>query len=434
MKLNGDSQQVSIATEINTEHISEIYKRFALIVGESNWKKRVIDIKSEIKGNKFLRDHLYQENLIAVQFENLRALIAKFGGIPQSEINNQLNYPALGFSSQILSIIDSSSREFNEKFLGRVQGAFRNPTDMRALRLELSAATHFTRRSRKIHWPELTQQGSVDLFIEDVGPYGLEVECKSISEDKGRKIPKRAVLDFYGLLWPQLHPIRHGLSTGLSAVLTVPDRLPNDYKSRLELAKQFGTNICGGKNAIFGDGTQIRVSKFELSRLQKISIENPSPREIRVVLDDVTSTSNRQTMLIRNESGGALALTVQSAKDDSLMKSIFDTLSDSAARQFKGTLGGMFFTGFHGLSDSQLLSVAGQDRDATQTPTALRYAVSNFLASNERDHIVGIGFMSDSGLRPHDNNVIELGGAAYYFPKRESPHWSEDFSGLFSWS
>ena len=434
MKLNKDSQQVSIATEIYTNQISETYQRFARIIGESNWKKRVFDIKSEIKGNKFLRDHLYQENSIAMQFENLRTLIAKFGVIPQNEINNKLNYPALGFSSQILSIIDTSSREFNEKFIGRVQGAFRNPIDMRALRLELSAATHFSRRSCKIRWPELTQQGSVDLFIEDIGPQGFEVECKSISEDTGRKIPKRAVLEFYSLLWPQLLSLRNGLSIGISAVLTIPDRLPNDYRSRLELAKQFGVNICEGKNANLADGTQIRVSKFELSRLPQISLDNLAPREIRVALDDVTSTSNRQTMLFRNESGGALALTVQSAKDDSLIKSIFNTLSDSAARQFTGTLGGMFFTGFQGLSDSQLLSVASQDMDATQTPTALHYAVSKYLASDERDHIVGIGFMSDSGLRTHDSNVIELGGSAYYFPKRESPYWSEDFSGLFSWS
>jgi hypothetical protein len=280
----------------------------------------------------------------------------------------------------------------------------------------------------------LTQQGSVDLFIEDVGPQGLEVECKSISEDKGLKIHKREVLDFYGLLWPQLLSTRNGLNTGLSAVLTLPNRLPSDYKSRLDLAKQFGMHIFGGKNATLADGTQIRVSEFDLSRLPQIQFDKLAPHEIRVVLDDVTSTSNRPTMLISTKSGGALALTVQSAKDDALMKVLFDTLSDSAARQFTGTKGGMFFAGFQGLEGSQLLSLAGQDSDATQTPTALRFAVSKFLASKERDHIIGVGFMSNSGLNPQGSSVIELSGAAYYFPKRESPHWSEDFSGMFSWT
>lgn len=423
-----------ISTELSTAKIPELYQRFSEIIGESNWKKRVIEIKSQIKNNHFLRDHLTQENTIALQFEYLRTLIEKFGGIPPNEINNQLNYPAVGFAAQILSIIDTSSRDFNEKFLGRVQGAFRNPEDMRALRLELSAATHFARRSRKIRWPALTQLGSVDLFIEDVGPRGLEVECKSISEDKGRKIHKREVLDFYGLLWPQLLSTRRGLKTGLSAVLTLPSRLPTDHKSRLELAKQFGTHIFGGKNTILLDGTQIRVCEFDLSRLPQFPFEKTIPHEIRVALDNVTSTRNRQTMLIRNELGGALALTVQSAKDDSLMKVVFDTLSDSAERQFTGTRGGMFFTGFQGLEGAQLLSVAGQDNDATQTPTALRIAVSKFLASTKREHIVGVGFMSDSGLRPKSSSVIELSGTAYYFPKRESSHWSEDFSGLFSWT
>lgn len=434
MQLNDDSQQVSIATEIYTAQISETYQRFSQIIGESHWKRRIIETKSQIRSNHFLRDHLAQENTIALQFEYLRTLIAKFGVIPLNEINNQLNYPAIGFAAQVLSIIDTSTRDFNEKFLGRVRGAFKNPDDMRALRLELSAATHFARRNRKIRWPALTQGGSVDLLIEDVGPRGLEVECKSISEDKGRRIHKREVLDFYGLLWPHLLSTRKGLNTGLSAVLTLPSRLPTEHKSRLELAKQFGSHIFEGKNSILLDGTQIRVAEFDLSRLPQFPWDKTIPHEIRVALDDVTSTRNRQTMLIRNDLGGALALTVQSAKDDSLMKVVFDTLSDSAERQFTGTRGGMFFTGFQGLEGTQLLSVAGQDNDATQTPTALRIAVSKFLTSAARDHIVGVGFMSDSGLHSQSSRVIELSGAAYYFPKRDSPHWSEEFSGLFSWT
>lgn len=82
----------------------------------------------------------------------------------------------------------------------------------------------------------------------------------------------------------------------------------------------------------------------------------------------------------------------------------------------------------------QLLSVAQQDQDASQSPTALRIAVSRFLSGEGRDHVVGVGFLSESGLQPLGVGLVESGGTAYYFPKRESPKWSDDFGGLFTWN
>ena len=65
---------------------------------------------------------------------------------------------------------------------------------------------------------------------------------------------------------------------------------------------------------------------------------------------------------------------------------------------------------------------------------ALRIAVSRFLSGEGRDHVVGVGFLSESGLQPLEAGLVESGGTAYYFPKRESPKWSDDFSGLFTWN
>ena len=107
--------------------------------------------------------------------------------------------------------MEAAPRQFSGQLRRRVHGAFKNPDDMRGLRLELSAATHFARRARKLAWPEMTGEGTFDLLIQDVGPRGLEIECKAISEDKGRRIHKREVLDFYRLLWPHIQSTIKGL-------------------------------------------------------------------------------------------------------------------------------------------------------------------------------------------------------------------------------
>jgi hypothetical protein len=78
------------------------------------------------------------------------------------------------------------------------------------------------------------------------------------------------------------------------------------------------------------------------------------------------------------------------------------------------------------------LQVQALQKEFAQPPTALRVKVSDFLASQGRDHVVGVGFISKGALRPASGGVTDSGGSAYVFPKRESPFWHSDFSGLFA--
>lgn len=422
-----------LLTELGTGEIPGVYRRFAEFVGEAHWRNRIKKIKEEIRGNRFLGEFLRHENALAFQLDHLRELQARYGSIPAREVNNRQIYPAMSFAAQVLSLAQVSPRPLAEQLRRRVHDAVNKPEAMRALRLELSAATHFARRARRLTWPEMTGGGTFDLLVDDVGPEGLEVECKSIGEDKGRRVHKREALDFYGLLWPYIQPTIKGLRSGLSAVLTLEGRLPERHTQRVDLARSYASAIFAGKGAVLPDGSGVRISEFDPAVLGDIP-NGVQPSEVRAAIDQVSETRNRQTMVVGTHAGGALALTLQSSQDDALLKAVFDTLSDSARRQFTRARGAMFLVGLHGLGGEQLFSVAQQDQDASQTPTALRIAVSRFLSGEGRGHVVGVGFLSESGLQPLEAGLVESGGTAYYFPKRESPMWSDDFSGLFTWN
>ena len=422
-----------LLTEMSTGEVPEVYRRFAEFVGEVHWRNRIRKIKEEIRGNRFLGEFLRHDNALAYQLDHLRELQVRYGSIPAWEVNNRQIYPSMSFAAQVLSLAQVAPQPLVEQLRRRVHDTFNKPEAMRALQLELSAATHFARRARKLTWPETTGGGTFDLLVDDVGPEGLEVECKSIGEDKGRKVHKREALDFYGLLWPHIQPTIKGLRTGLSAVLTLQGRLPERHAQRVDLAGSFARAIFAGKGTVLPDGSSVRISEFDPAVLGDIP-NGVKPSEVRATIDKVSETRNRQTMVVGTRAGGALALTMQSSQDDALLKAVFDALSDSARRQFTGTRGAMFLVGLHGVDSDQLFSVAQQDQDASQTPTALRIAVSRFLSGEGRDHIVGVGFLSESGLQPMEAGLVESGGTAYYFPKRESPKWSDDFNGLFTWN
>lgn len=419
-----------LTIELRTAQIPETFRRFASEIGEEHWLNRVKLCNQEITGNVFLRELLWRENEIAFQLNHLSELTQRHRRIPMQEIENPAIYPSASLMAQALSVMDTSTKEDAERFRRRIHGALKNPADMRGLRLELSAATHFIRRGKKVSWPETTGIGTFDLLVEGDNHSPLEVECKSISEDKGRRIHRRDTADFVALLEPQLRPTTTGLRRGMSVKLTIPDKLPSVHKQRIELAKSAARAVFAGQNICLPDGTTIQITDFDLGQLG--NAPHLDPRQLRAALDGISGTNNRSAVVIGTKAGGALVITIQSQREDSLLDSIFDTLGNAAKRQLTGLRAGMLFTGLDGLAGEQLSSVAAQDNDSSQPPTALTLALSQFMSSEKRDHVVGVGFMSRNALHPRKSGIVDSGGTAYYFPKRASRLWSDGFSGLFN--
>ncbi len=420
-----------VKVDLYTGEIPSVFERFSDLIDAEHWKKRVDLLKTDIKGNRLLKDYLIQENEIAFCLQASTELAKKFGRFPVHQMDCSSLFPCMAFAAQILSISEASGNTQRAQLVRRVHGALKNPDDMRGLRLELTAATHFLRRGLDVQWPEMIGGGTMDLMIHGLSPQGLEIECKSISDDKGRKIHKREALEFCSLVAPQLNDLGKGLKTGIVAVLTLDGRMPGNFADRKKLAKSVVRNVLSGTSNCQLDGANLQIHEFDPALLGGLG-EDGIPVISRDRVDSITGTTNRQALIVGRKSGGAIVLVLQSAQDDSLLTYTFDTLSKSAIKQLSGERAGMFLVGLEGLEAESLMELAQQDSTVDQPPTALRVRVSDFLASQSRDHVVGVGFISRMGLRPATSGVTDSGGSAYIFPKRESPFWHSDFSGLFS--
>lgn len=419
-----------LRVELQTNEIPDLFTQFKDLIGEQYWLKRVTSIKGDLQGRPFLANLLYRENAIALTLTRCSDLAKQYGRIPMQKAENRNLYPSMSLAAQVLSVINHSSKHEAAKFVQRIRGAFKNPDDMRAIQLELMAATHFVQRGHTINWPEMDGLGRFDLLIKDIGNSGLEVECKSVSEDKGRKIHRREALEFHHLVKPGLQALSRKLRSGISVVLTLPDRLPPMYKQKQELAKRVLKAVIASQHVTLDDGSDIRISEFDMKSLEIVETESGTTIS-RSSIDKVTATNNREVMVLGNKSG-AIVFTLQSRQDDTMLESIFETVSESAKSQVSKNRPALFLVGLYGIEAERLLSIAAQDNDPTQPSTALRLAVGNFLAKENRDHIIGVGFLSNSNLDPELNGVVKSGGSAYFFPNKESSFWHEDFSGLFS--
>jgi hypothetical protein len=386
----------------------------------------VTDINSEARGYPHLREYLLEENAIAFALDRCSKQVSRHRTIPD---NDRTLYPAFRLAAQTLSLIDKTSARQAKRLIRRIHGAFVNPEDMRAIQFEFAIATHFVRRGHSISWPEMEGSGRFDLRVHGVGPDGLEVECKSASDNKGRKIHRRDALAFHHMIRQKLERMANRLNSGLAVVLTVSDRLPVAFRARQQLAEAVAQAVLAGKSISFAEESDVRLSEFDVARYPELG--PPMSPQVRKDIDQITGTRNREAMLLGRKSAGALVFVVQSRQEDTVLRYVFDSVSEAAKKQLSGKRGGIVFVGLEGISADELVLTAQQDMDPTERPTALRIAVSKFLNGTTTEHLVGVGFLSRDELVPKEGSHVSSGGSAYYFPRTESPFWHEDFSGLF---
>jgi hypothetical protein len=420
----------TLLTELSIGDIPVVYRNFANTVGEKHWKHRVSQIEATIKGNPFLGDHLRQENSIAVGLEACGKLLAQHDKFPDDLDANRALYPAISFAAQVLSMMRNTTAIEADRLRRRVVGALKMPDTMRAYRLELRTATHLLRQGHVIEWPEMTGAGTFDLLIVDMGKDGLEVECKSISPDKGRRVHRHELLVFQHLLFESTEDIWSVLRTGLSVMVTVPAKFPKHRPQVEALAADVRKQINMAQSATLSDGTTIQIHEFDVGLLR--GVQNDPQRASRVIAK-VTGTSNRAAMIVGAPDGeGALSVLVQSAKDDEYLTATFETLSAASKDQLTKTRAGILVAGFDGMTAHGLLSAAAQDADPNQPPTPLALHASAFLSAIHRDWVVGVGFLSDTEVfAPEEPGLVESAGAAYFFPKMTTAFWDDNLRGIF---
>lgn len=412
------------AIEMTTAEVPEVYQRFASVIGAACWQAAVARQEDAIRSNHFLADYLWSEYAIAYQLDRLRALAERFGTVPHEACNDPRIFPSLAFAAQVLEVLDRSTVKQAKTFVKRVRTAFSNSENMHGLRLELQAATHFVRRGHHVAWHRKKNAGSFDLLIDDLGPSGLEVECKSISTDKGRRIHRRDALEFWGELWRDVASVAHDLRSGLAVVLTVPSRLPIDAGERVALARKVVDRIIAGSGATLGEGTEVRIEPFDHETIE--AAKNKDGEDLRKAIDAATGTANREAVVYGTPAGGMLAFVMQSAVEDDVLDQVFSTLDNSAARQFTHKRGALFWVALQGIDTDQLASIHEQDSDTGEQPTALRLGVSAFL-NRAPPHIIGVVFCSRSSLFPVVDGSTDSGGATNFFMKEESPLWHASF-------
>jgi len=398
---------VQVGVEVGSRDFPALFERFETAIGSKLWHKRAKGIRSEIKGNPYLTEWLQRENRIVLALDAFSTFKQQYGTTPRIEIQDTQQYETVSFVTQCSGLLSSLDRTGAKALTGRVRGTINNPADLRALAFECHVATHLQRVNSTLHAPD---GGTYDWLVSREGLH-FEVECKSISNDKGRPVHLRDALATNHLIKKSLGRVLQRFSEGLLVRVRVPGRFPADHKAQSEIATVVKRAILSGKDmreSIANVSLQHFAAALVPHRAgewEQKDLRSFLHSEFRIPLDV-------QAMIIGTPANGALVIADESNEPNDLVGETMKTVKDGAA-QMSGMRPGLVCAKFEGLTGDELAEIGSE---ADGRPSLLRLAVNQqVLNSSSMDHVAWVVFMADGSVAPSAPGVFSRISVSYGF-------------------
>lgn len=400
------------STETRSGEFPAVFERFERTIGNNIWRRRAGKIRDDIRGNPYLREWLLEENRIAFVLSAFSTLKEGSGMLPTVQIQDARQYETVAFVTQTMAFLDSVDAQIAKAFIGRVKGAFSNPPDFRGLLLEMLTATHMQRRGTVIQLPT---DGTYDWFAEREG-LSFEVECKSISGDKGRPIHLRESLDLCHLIKKEFGSLIDSVSDVLLVTVKLPGKAPSDYKIRKEVAKQAKRAVLMAQD-LASDCASITQLRFPKNQL--VLTGDTSDRErLRQFMAQVYGQAHGHlAVAYATRAGGLILVAIGSQLGDDMIGETMRTLERAGSDQLTRGRPGILCVKLEGLTADELIAIA----QVGDPPTALRIGVHNLWQSSSMASVSHIAFMADGKVEQRASGAWSRGGASYVFDNPKSP-------------
>jgi hypothetical protein len=419
------NQRERLTTWIGSDQFPEMVDEFERLVGSQYWVKRVRKISDEIRGNRLLGPYLKEENRVTIAFLQMSEYRAKHQRFPVPLVQSQAHYEACTLVVLFLDVVKRASGKMKDSLVRRVRGAFENPDDLRALQFEWAMAVHLTKQGFRVAFPELSETGTFDLLATKDG-VEAEVECKSITHDKGRQVHRREAIEIFSLFKKEFETFTRNLKGGLLVRVVAAKRFPRPHRERKKVLEKVRSAVLAGATRVCDGEFEIEVRDFDIAGFP-FRGEEVRQTDLMDFLSTNFGIHNKQVFLAHSPPKRAFVLTLESRRSERLMDYTLDAIKNALAGQLSGTRGGVICVKLEAVTAEELSELGSELGE----PTFLRKEVSRFIDSRRHTHLVCLSFLADGGLRQQPDNSVTQQGRSYFFDNPDSPHYSSTIVSSF---
>jgi hypothetical protein len=353
--------------------------------------------RDDINQNPFLREYVVERHGITLGVASLLRNWERTNRLPKLLDTNEEVIGA-EFLVSVAKAIRKLSPQARTRLRGMVLGAMDSTEGMAAVAHEFTVAADLERRGWAVEFEDLEGRERFDLLATR-GDECVEVECKSVSGDIGRKIHQRDFLHLVQRLNPALRDA--GQRTGLHVIeFDLIDRLPKDHASQDKIRYATQSAIASGSDFLNELGTA-KYTRHDVDPsllAYAVSTERSLRQYVEMHYLNSVHTLNRMTVAWASKQGSCVVFTMQSQRPDKVVEGIFKQLKEKAANQFTRVRPGLLCVRLEAITREQLVDLAGRASSDAQDAPVFQRMVNALMV--KRPFMYSVAFVPQSRSVP----------------------------------
>ncbi len=306
----------------------------------------------------------------------------------------QCQYQMYSFMTMIVKVFDRLSPAGKRRLQGELLKSLNQTHGFSPLAFEMKVAGHLLSAGFDVDFCDLENKSKHDLLAKK-NHDTIEIECKFISDDIGKKIHNKKFHDLIAQLEIRLKDLP--LNGGHFIDLKIPNRLSNeDFQEIIDLVLGLLTKT---KNQNLNSKYNVRMNILPLEQITDSADGMEYVRNVKTYTEATFGELGGEQVIIGRRPDFLLVFNISSVLEDNVLDSIYRKHLKSASAQLSGAYPGVVLIFFPHLKNEEFLQVVQGDTGLTQT-------IAKILAN--KPNLYGVGVLGEGELVNNKSTLLGI--------------------------
>lgn len=261
------------------DQVVKILPRFFALVGIKPWRRRWDTLDHRCREAPTLERTLAHQYRLEYALRSLWKRKAPHRSRPKtfSDVSGE----AMQLVCNVYAVYSRLNKQGKKNLKGKIASALKDDRGFVPLAFELTTAIYLMGQGVDVEFTDLEGKQKFDLKITSRDGTVAEVECKTASFDKGRKIHRRHFESFVAELSDDLMSTLERPRGWDLLTVELKDRFPSNRKEQTAIVEAVRRTIAAGEKTRFGDGGVVQASMKNLSpRFSELDLHHIAFRQV----------------------------------------------------------------------------------------------------------------------------------------------------------
>lgn len=380
--------------QLHVDEIGEHLNSFLAITGSRVWDKRIGELRHQLRDNPFLGEYIAERHGLVLTMDDVQKHREENLRIPSSSEHPSV-HRLYAFAVAVSRIYEGITDSGKNRLRGMLEDGLGTDKGLGPLEFEARTASSLMARGFDIDFHDLNTGGGFDFLARKEGAE-LEIDCKSVSGDLGRKVTQRHVVELFNTVCGNRTARLEIPTSGTFVRVTVKDRLSANKGNLEDIAAGIRAAMTKEGSLVEFTGFSVEKVAFALegSPFAKESPDEIQMAEVRQFANGKFGAENPHLFVMFRPREYALIVHVQSEQNDKVLTAMFRALRESAKGQFTKTRPGALMIQLTEMSPGQLESLANEQGETVASGTGLQVMSNRLLGRDSCKHIHSVAYWS----------------------------------------